>query len=131
MQTYNFEDWRTITVLAELNANEYMSSKICQIGSNGCLYVRPNVPAYDDLIEINVYENIFGILSDNAPSIQDLNNGRFILCKNPLNPFIYRMGAIIDKNHEGKYKIFLKNENKILHVPKQSIRLFLPPWHDG
>jgi hypothetical protein len=125
MRKYNFQDWQTITVLVQMNSNEYISGKISQIGLNGCLFVQTND---DQSIEINVYENIFGILSDNAPSIQDLVEGKFILCK---NHDVYQTAVIIGKTKEGKFQILFKDQKDILCVPRQSIRLFLPPWHDG
>ncbi|CAF3103664.1 unnamed protein product, partial [Rotaria sp. Silwood2] len=82
---YNFQDWRTITVLVEINSNQYISGKIKNIGLNGYLSIQPNIYSYDKLIQINIYENFFGILSDNAPAIQDLVEGKYILCQNQLN----------------------------------------------
>jgi hypothetical protein len=127
MRKYYFQDWQTTTVLVEKNSNEYISGKIHHIGSNGCLTVQAN----ENLIEINVYENIFGILSDNAPAIQDLIEGKFVLCKNQFNDQIYQTATIVEKTQEGKYKILFQDQNDSLCVPRQSIRLFLPPWHDG
>ena len=66
----------------KINSNEYILGKIIEIGLNGYLSVQPTNSLYEQIIEINVYENIFGILSDNAPPIQDLIEGKFILCKN-------------------------------------------------
>ncbi len=124
MQEYDFHDWQTTTVLVQNNFNEYLSGKISQIGLNGCLTVQTN----NSSIEINVYENIFGILSDNAPSIQDLTKGKFILCK---NQDVYQTGVIMEKTKDGKFEILIQNQKEIFSVPRQSIRLFLPPWHDG
>ncbi|UJR16550.1 hypothetical protein I4U23_003450 [Adineta vaga] len=126
MREYNFQDWQTITVLVERNSNEYISGKIHQIGSNGCLSVQTN----ETFIEINVYDNVFGILSDNAPSIQDLTEGKYILCKNQSNSPIYQMAIITEKTKEGKFQILFPDQNESLCVPRQAIRLFLPPWHD-
>jgi len=128
MREYNFQDWKTITVLVQNNSNEYILGKINQIGLNGCLSVKLNNSSDEKSIEINVYENIFGILSDNAPSIQDLVEGKFILCK---NNNVYQTAVIIEKTKEGKFQILFKDQKDILCVPRQSIRLFLPPWHDG
>ena len=125
MQEYDFHDWQTTTVLVQNNSNEYLQGKISQIGLNGCLTVETNVHTS---IEINVYENLFGILSDNAPSIQDLTNGKFILCKNKDN---YQTAVIMDKTKDGRFQILFQNQKDICSVPRQSIRLFLPPWHDG
>jgi hypothetical protein len=128
MHQYDFQDWQGITVLVQANSKEYISGKIIQIGSNGCLTVQPLKSFDDKSIEINVYENIFGILSDNAPSIQDLVDGNVILCK---NEEIYQTAVITEKTKEGKFQILFKDQKDILSVPRQSIRLFLPPWHDG
>ncbi|CAF1475825.1 unnamed protein product [Rotaria magnacalcarata] len=130
LNEYSFQDWRTITVLVETNSNEYISGKLNHIGLNGCLSVQSNISSYEKSIEINIYENIFGILSDNAPSIQDLVEGKFILCKNPPNHHIYQTAVIVEKTKEGKFKILFKDQTELLCVPRQSIRLFLPPWHD-
>ncbi|CAF1226625.1 unnamed protein product [Rotaria sordida] len=130
LREYNFQDWRTITVLVEINSNEYISGKIAHIGINGCLSIQSNISSYNKLIDINVYENFFGILSDNAPPIQDLIEGKFILCKNQFNNQIYQTAVIIEKTKEGKFKILFQDQSDILCVPRQSIRLFLPPWHD-
>jgi hypothetical protein len=124
MRKYDFHDWQTITVLVQINSNEYISGKISQIGLNGCLNVQTN----NSSIEINVCENIFGILSDNAPSIQDLTKGKFILCK---NDDIYQTAVIMNKTNDGKFEILFQKHKEIFSVPRQSIRLFLPPWHDG
>ncbi|CAF0985970.1 unnamed protein product [Adineta ricciae] len=126
MREYNFHDWQTITVLVERNPNEYVSGKIHQIGPNGCLTVQTN----EMLIAINVYDNVFGILSDNAPSIQDLTEGKHVLCKTLSNGFIYQTAVIAEKTREGKFQIQLQEQKESLCVPRQSIRLFLPPWHD-
>jgi len=128
MHEHNFQDWQTITVLVQINSNEYISGKISQIGLNGYLFVQPNNFSDEKLIEINIYENLFGIISDNAPSIQDLVEGKFILCK---NSDVYQTAVIIEKTKEGKFQILFKDQKEILCVPRQSIRLFLPPWHDG
>ncbi|CAF1486603.1 unnamed protein product [Rotaria sp. Silwood1] len=130
LREYNFQDWRTITVLVEINSNEYISGKIINIGLNGCLSVQLNQYSNNKIIEINVYENIFGILSDNAPPIQDLIEGKYILTKNPYNKNLYQTAVIIEKTQEGKFKILFQDQYDILCVPRQSIRLFLPPWHD-
>jgi hypothetical protein len=124
MHEYNFHDWQLITVLVQINSNEYISGKITEIGLNGCLSVQSS----EKIIKINVYKNIFGILSDNAPAIQDLVEGKFILCK---NQEIYQTAVIVEKTIEGKFRILFRDQNEILCVPRQSIRLFLPPWHDG
>jgi len=124
MREYNFQDWKTTTVLVQINLNEYILGKIIQIGLNGCLLVQSNNLSDKKPIEINVYENIFGILSDNAPAIQDLIEGKFILCK---NHNIYQTAVIIEKTKEGKFQILFKDQKDILCVPRQSIRLFLPP----
>jgi hypothetical protein len=128
MREYDFQDWQTITVLVQINSNEYISGKISQIGLNGCLTVQTKNSSEDKSIEINVYENIFGILSDNAPSIQDLIEGKFILCK---NHDLYQTAVIVEKTKEGKFQILFQDQKEMLCVPRQSIRLFLPPWHDG
>jgi len=44
---------------------------------------------------------------------------------------IYQPGIIMDKTDETKFNILFDNQQDILCVPRQSIRLFLPPWHDG
>ena len=128
IRKYNFQDWQAITVLVQSNPNEYISGKIVSIGSNGCLSVQSNISSDDEILHINVYENMFGILSDNAPSIRDLVEGKLVLCKNQKD---YQTAVIIDKTTEGKFQILFKDQNEILSVPRQSIRLFLPPWHDG
>lgn len=124
MHEYDFHDWQTITVLVQINTHEYILGKISQIGLNGCLIVQIE----EKSIEINIYENIFGILSDNAPSIQDLVEGKFILCK---NENIYQTAVITEKTKDGKFQVLVKSTKEIFCVPRQSIRLFLPPWHDG
>ncbi|CAF1387500.1 unnamed protein product [Adineta steineri] len=126
IREYNFQDWQTTTVLVEKNSNEFISGKIQQIGLNGYLSIETN----DETIDINIYDNIFGILSDNAPSIQDLIEGKLILCKNQSNQHIYQTAIITEKTKEGKFQILFHNQNESLCVPRQAIRLFLPPWHD-
>jgi hypothetical protein len=37
----------------------------------------------------------------------------------------------MDKTDDTKFNILFDNQQDILCVPRQSIRLFLPPWHDG
>jgi hypothetical protein len=37
----------------------------------------------------------------------------------------------MEKTNEAKFNILFKDQKDILCVPRQSIRLFLPPWHDG
>ena len=125
IRQYNFHDWQTTTVLVELQSNEYIQGKIHQINSNGCLQVQCS---QDKFIDVNVYEHLFGILSDNAPSIQDLVQGKVVLCKNGTN---YQTALIIDKTKEGKFQVLFREQKQTLGVPRQSIRLFLPPWHDG
>lgn len=120
-----------ITALVEVNANEYILGKIIDIGLNGFLSVQLNNLSNNKLIEINVYENIFGILSDNAPPIQDLIEGKIVLCKTQSNNQIYQTAVIIEKTKEGKFKVLFEDQNEILCLPRQSLRLFLPPWHDG
>jgi len=44
---------------------------------------------------------------------------------------IYESGIIIEKTNDAKFNILLDNQQETLCLPRQSIRLFLPPWHDG
>lgn len=125
MREYHFEDWQTITVLVQTQLNQYNSGKIIQVNPNGYLTVQIKD---SQTIEINVWKNLFGILSDNAPSIQDLTKGKFILCK---KDHFYQSAIILEKTNEGKFQIQFHHEEQIHSVPRQAIRLFLPPWHDG
>lgn len=131
LHAHDFEDWRTATVLVEVKPNAYTSGKIHEVSQIGCLLVQPNISSYDEMIEVNVYENLFGILSDNAPAIQDLIEGKFVICKHPINQQIYQTALILEKTKEGKFKVLFQDRNEAFYVPRQSIRLFLPPWHDG
>ena len=125
MREHDFQDWQTITVLVQIQSNEYLSGKITDIGLNGCLTVQTKDSKTH---QINVWQNLFGILSDNAPSIQDLVKGKFILCK---KEDLYQTAVIIDKTKDGKFQVLFKDQKEIFCVPRQAIRLFLPPWHDG
>jgi len=138
---YNFQDWQTITVLVRIENNEYISGTIIDIPKNGHLIVAPsfiNNHLFTNKIQINLFENLFGILSDNAPPIRELINGKHVLCRRQrtnnqtnIKYSIYEPGIIIEKTNDAKFNILLDNQQDILCVPRQSIRLFLPPWHDG
>lgn len=125
MRQYHFEDWQTITVLVQNQLNQYISGKIIQIDSNGCLTVQIKD---SQTLQINIWENPFGILSDNAPSIQDLTKGKYILCKKDQ---FYQTAIILEKGNDGKFQVQFQDEKEILSLPRQAMRLFLPPWHDG
>jgi hypothetical protein len=139
---YNFQDWQTITVLVKIaNLNEYISGTIIDIPKNGYLTVVPSFiynNLYTNKIHINLFENLFGILSDNAPPIRELIQGKHVLCRrqklntdNNIKYYIYESAIIIEKTDDAKFKILFDNQQDILCVPRQSIRLYLPPWHDG
>ena len=125
MRQYHFEDWQTITVLVQNQSNQYFSGKIIQIDSNGFLTVQIKD---SQTFQINIWENPFGILSDNAPSIQDLTKGKYILCK---KEHFYQPAIILEKTNDGKFQVQFHDEKEILSLPRQAMRLFLPPWHDG
>ena len=131
MREYNFHDWQTITVLVQINSNEYISGKIIQIGTKW-LFIRSINKFFlsDQLIEINVYENIFGILSDNSPLYSRITSKEnLILCK---NEEIYQTSSDCRKKQKMEnLKFYSKIKMKFYLSPRQSIRLFLPPWHDG
>jgi hypothetical protein len=143
IKEYNFQDWQTITVLVRLgNLTEYISGTIIEIPQNGHLTVVPSIQynqLFSNKIQINLFENLFGILSDNAPPIRELIQGKHVLCRrqklqldNNIKYYIYQSGIIMEKTNDAKFKIlFDDNQQDVLCVPRQSIRLFLPPWHDG
>jgi hypothetical protein len=141
---YNFQDWQTITVLVRVGTNElneYISGTIVDITKNGYLTVCPsllNIQLFPQRIEINLFSNLFGILSDNAPPIRELIQGKHVLCRRQRTELntnikynIYESGIILDKSNDAKFNILCDNQQDVLCVPRQSIRLFLPPWHDG
>jgi hypothetical protein len=141
---YNFQDWQTITVLVRIGnnlLNEYISGTIIDIPKNGHLIVVPtnlNQNLFPNKIQINLFENLFGILSDNAPPIRELIDGKHVLCRRQRTQIdtnikysIYEPGTIIEKTNDAKFNILLDNQQETLCLPRQSIRLFLPPWHDG
>ena len=141
---YNFQDWQTITVLVRnglTHLNEYISGTIVDIPKTGHFLVAPtilNKTIFPNEIPINLFENLFGILSDNAPPIRELIDGKHVLCRRQRIHIqtnsrysIYEPGTILEKSDDAKFKISLDNQQEILSVPRQSIRLFLPPWHDG
>src|SRR5262249_4610086 len=137
-------DWQTITVLVRIEnnqLNEYISGTIIDIPKNGYLTIVPSI-TYNNLftnkIQINLFENLFGILSDNAPPIRELTEGKHVLCRRQrtqpdtnIKYSIYESGIIIEKTKDAKFNILFDNQQDVLCVPRQSIRLFLPPWHDG
>lgn len=127
LREHSFHDWQTIAVLVESAASEYIAGKIQHVGANGSLTVQTD----DALLEVNVLEKIFAVLSDNAPSIQDLVDGKLILCKKQSHAHVFHTATIVGKTTEGKYQIVFRDHDESLCVPRQSIRLFLPPWHDG
>jgi hypothetical protein len=140
---YNFQDWQTITVLVRIGTNllnEYISGTIIDIPKNGYLTVVPSIlnqNLFSNKIEINLFENLFGILSDNAPPIRELIDGKHVLCRrqrthvdNNIKYSIYEPGTITDKTNDAKFNILLDNQQETVCLPRQSIRLFLPPWHD-
>ncbi|CAF2860640.1 unnamed protein product [Rotaria sp. Silwood2] len=140
---YNFQDWQTITVLVGIGnnqLNEYISGTIIDIPKNGHLTVAPSIindNLFSNKIEINLFENLFGILSDNAPPIRELIEGKHVLCRRQqihtetnIKYSTYQSGIIIEKTNDAKFKVLFDNQQDSLCVPRQSIRLFLPPWHD-
>ncbi|UJR29856.1 hypothetical protein I4U23_017400 [Adineta vaga] len=134
IREYNFQDWQTITVLVRIGNNEYISGTIIDIPKTACLTVVPSIQAnstiYPNQIQINLFENLFGILSDNAPPIRELIPGKHVLCRRQQNSPVYQHGIITEKTDDAKYNILFENQQENLCVPRQSIRLFLPPWHD-
>ena len=145
IREYNFQDWQTITVLVRignnLQVNEYISGTIVDIPKNGHLVVAPTVfnkIIFPNSIQINLFENLFGILSDNAPPIRELIDGKHVLCRRqrtqPETNFkysTYQSGIILEKTADAKFQILLDHDRETVSLPRQSIRLFLPPWHDG
>jgi len=143
IREYNFQDWQTITVLVQISNQptiEYLSGTIVQIHSNGCLTVVPsmiNSDLYSNSFEIDVWKNHFSILSDNAPPIRELTPGKHILFRqqkvdptNNFKYFIYQSGTILQRTADAKFNILTDEQQEINSIPRQSIRLFLPPWHD-
>ncbi|CAF1328903.1 unnamed protein product, partial [Adineta ricciae] len=134
IREYNFQDWQTITVLVRIGNNEYVSGTITDIPKTACLTVvpsiQPNSSAHSNQIQINLFENLFGILSDNAPPIRELTTGKHVVCRRQQNSPIYQHGIIIEKTDDAKFNILFENQQESFYVPRQSIRLFLPPWHD-
>ena len=144
LREYNYQDWQTITVLVQISVNstiEYICGTIVNIHSNGCLTVVPsviNADLYPNSIEINVWLNHFSILSDNAPPIRELIEGKHVLFRqqkfdslNNSKYFVYQSGRILHRTNDAKFNILSDDQQEINSVPRQSIRLFLPPWHDG
>lgn len=144
IREYNFQDWQTIPVLVRIGNstnNEYISGTIVDIPENGHLVVVPTIMQkniFPNQIQMNLFEDLFGILSDNAPPIRELIEGKQVLCRRqrthlPTNTkySIYQSGIILDKTTDAKFRISLENQSEIVSLPRQSIRLFLPPWHDG
>lgn len=140
---YNFQDWQTINVLVRCDkstTNEYVCGTIVDIPQTGHFTVVPihaNEQSVSNEIHINLFENLFGILSDNAPPIRELTIGKYVLCKrqqtnddSSMKYSIYQSGIIVEKTTDAKFNILLDNQQDILCLPRQSIRLFLPPWHD-
>jgi hypothetical protein len=140
---YNFQDWQTIPVLVRIGnnqLNEYISGTIIDIAQNKSFTVVPsfiNNHLFTNQIKINLFENLFGILSDNAPPIRELTEKKHVLCRrqrtqidNNIKYSIYEPGIIIEKTNDAKFNVLLDNQQEILCLPRQSIRLFLPPWHD-
>ncbi|CAF1443639.1 unnamed protein product [Adineta steineri] len=141
IREYNFQDWQTITVLVRIGNNEYISGTIIDIPKNGYLTVVPSIQnnnnLYPNQIQINLFENLFGIISDNAPPIRELIPGKHVLCRRQqtqcdsnIKYSIYQPGIILEKTDDAKFNILFDNQQDTLCVPRQSIRLFLPPWHD-
>ncbi|CAF1408489.1 unnamed protein product [Rotaria magnacalcarata] len=140
---YNFQDWQTITVLVRIGnnqLNEYVSGTIIDIPKNGHLTVAPSI-VHDNLfpnkVQINLFEDLFGILSDNAPPIRELIEGKHVLCRSQqiesetnFKYATYQSGIIVEKTNDAKFNISFDNQQDTVCVPRQSIRLFLPPWHD-
>lgn len=144
IREYNFQDWQTITVLVRIGnnqLNEYISGTIVDIPRAGYFIVAPtlfNKNLFPNRIEINLFENLFGILSDNAPPIRELIEGKHVLCRRQQTHIesnckysIYQSGIILEKTLDAKFQILLDQDQETVSLPRQSIRLFLPPWHDG
>ena len=144
IREYNFQDWQTIPVLVRIGnnqTNEFINGTIVDIPKNGSLIVVPTMSQkniFPNQIEINLFENLFGILSDNAPPIRELIEGKHVLCRRQRTDLptnfkysIYQSGIILEKTSDAKFRISLDNQSEIVSLPRQSIRLFLPPWHDG
>ena len=142
---YNFQDWQTITVLVRVGSaqlNEYISGTIVDLPQQGHLTVVPSASAHPHSqsgpIRINLFENLFGILSDNAPPIRELTEGKHVLCRrhrtDPVTNVkyhLYQSGSIVQRTTDAKFHVMCDDQTEVLCLPRQSIRLFLPPWHDG
>lgn len=144
IREYNFQDWQTIPVLVRIGnctTNEYINGTIVDIPKNASFIVVPTMSQkniFPNQIEIDLFENLFGILSDNAPPIRELIEGKHVLCRRQRMDLttnykysIYQSGIILEKTSDAKFRISLDNQSEIVSLPRQSIRLFLPPWHDG
>ena len=122
--------------------NEYISGTIVDLPQQGHLTVMPSASAHphgqSGAIRINLFENLFGILSDNAPPIRELTEGKHVLCRRHrtdpvtnLKYHFYQSGTIVQRTTDAKFHVMCDDQTEVLCLPRQSIRLFLPPWHDG
>ncbi|CAF5036735.1 unnamed protein product, partial [Rotaria sp. Silwood1] len=126
---YNFQDWQTITVLVDIGnnqLNEYISGTIIDIPKNGHLIVQSSIineNLFPNKIQINLFENLFGILSDNAPPIRELIQGKHVLCRRQqihtetnFKYSTYQSGIIIEKTNDAKFNILFDNQQDTLCV---------------
>ena len=128
---YNFQDWQTISVLVQRRQSssiEYLPGTIVGTPSNGHFTVLES--SSSSSIEVNLFENLFWILSDNAPAIRELSEGKHVLFRQEKSASLYQSGVIVQRTADAKFQILSDDQQELLSLPRQSIRLFLPPWHD-
>ena len=138
LREYNFQDWLSIPVLVQRRLSssiEYLPGTIGEIRPNGHFLVNPSVTtttsdSSSPTMEIHLFENLFGILSDNAPAIRELTEGKHVLFRQEKCASLYQSGVIVQRTSDTKFQILPDDQQEMLALPRQSIRLFLPPWHD-
>lgn len=133
LREYNFQDWLSIPVLVQRRLSssiEYLPGTIGEIRSNGHLLVTTTTDSSSSTMEIQLFENLFGILSDNAPAIRELTEGKHVLFRQEKCASLYQSGVIVQRTSDTKFQILPDDQQEMLALPRQSIRLFLPPWHD-
>ncbi|CAF0756888.1 unnamed protein product [Didymodactylos carnosus] len=133
----NFNDWINQSVLVKKpNSDQiftYVPGNI--YGTNeSIITIKTKTPCSQELIQIDLLnvQELFDIILDNLPVYTDLDIGKRVLCKLSTDHTQYYMGIITDKTQQQQFRIKLVdyNNEQIVLLSRQSLRLVLPPWHE-